>query len=153
MRIGPSLTSRWKSPIGSGGYGFNLDSFVGEDYQINFLENQDQQIKIESPVYLPPNYYFRLTFLEPESSYWKSIELIHENGDIFQRIECDDFRPISGILVPHHLTFLTKGQDGQLSIYQELDLIDATVNTTTFPMNFFDDPDPSEIKHVAIMKR
>jgi hypothetical protein len=153
VKLGPTFTMRWKKPGFAGGFGFNLNCFLGDGYCIDKIDSTNNQIKVISQIYLPENTYYLFTLLEDNNSYWKVVEECNEDGAVLHRIQCDNFAIESGVLIPHNLVFQARNKAGALFVYSTLELIDAKINDAVFAENFFDKPAPSDVKDIVMMKR
>lgn len=140
----PSFTERWSDPTQAMGYGFNLNQFLGEGFQIVSYDAGRRILQVKPLTGRNQDNVYEFTLMEGHPEYWTQLDVIQPGGAAVERVLCREFQEKEGILVPGEIIRQKfRGADLQDSL--RLELVNANFHDPQFPQGFFQAPEGKEI--------
>ncbi len=140
----PSFTERWSDPTQAAGYGFNLNQFLGDDFQIVSYDAGRRILQVKPLTGRNQDNVYEFTLMEGRPEYWTQVDVIQPGGADVERVLCREFQEKEGILVPGEIV-RQKLRGAELQDSLRLELVEANFHDLQFPQGFFQAPEGKEI--------
>lgn len=139
-----SFTERWSNPTQAIGYGFNLNQFLGDDFQMVSYDADRRILQLKPLEGRRKDNVYEFTLMEDRPEYWTQLDVIRPGGVVAERVLCREFQEKDGVLVPAEIV-RQKLYGAELQDSFRLELVEADFQDPQFPQGFFQAPEGNEI--------